>query len=349
MANILYIGDSNLNSTAAHRAKALERLGHVVIQKNPYDIFKSRKFEFIHFRTGYYLVQHLINKWVENIINTIQKPDLIWVDSGELLGAKSVKILKTFNVPVILYNIDDPTGKRDGHKFDSLIKALPYYDQVVVVRAETERECLNLGAQRVMRVHRSYDEVAHQPYVSLADIPSKFKSEVVFVGTWMRHEKRDEFFMELLKYNIPFRIWGDRWEKSPYWDSLKSVYGGGSLSGREYVAAMQGAKICLGLLSKGNRDLHTTRTLEIPYAGGLLCAERTTEHLDMYVEGEEAVFWSDAKECAAVCKELLANDAKRESIRDAGIRRVRVNSVGNEDICQSILNEMNKVSETITS
>ncbi|WP_069660967.1 CgeB family protein [Arcticibacter eurypsychrophilus] len=349
MANIIYIGDSNLNSTAAHRAKSLERLGHVIIQKDPYEIFTSRRFEFIHFRTGYFFMQNRINQWAKDIIHTVQKPDLIWVDGGELLGPQCLKILKTFNIPIVLYNIDDPTGKRDGRKFDSLIKALPYYDQVVVVREETERECIKLGAKRVLRVLRSYDEVSHQPYIQVADIPARFKSEVVFIGTWMRHEKRDEFFLELMKYNIPIRIWGDRWQKSPYWNSLKFVYGGGSLSGRDYVAAMQGAKICLGLLSKGNRDLHTTRSLEIPYAGGLLCAERTTEHLEMYTEGVEAVFWADAKECAAVCSELLSNDARRESIRQAGMQRVRSNSVGNEDICQSILDEMNKLTELITS
>jgi spore maturation protein CgeB len=347
MANILYIGDSNGNSTSAHRAKALERLGHVVVHKDPYRIFSGR-FEFLHFRTGYSLVQNTINKWANEVIQSIKKPDLIWVDSGELIGLQCLKILKTLNVPVLLYNVDDPTGKRDGRKFDSLLKSLLHYDMVVVVRRETEEECIKLGAKHVIRVIRSYDEVAHHPYPSLSDIPAAFKSEVVFIGTWMRHEKRDEFFMELLKQNIPIRIWGDRWQKSPYWNSLKSVYGGGGLGGRNYVAAMQGAKICLGLLSKGNRDLHTQRSLEIPYAGGLLCAERTVEHLEMYKEGEEAVFWSNANECAAVCRKLLDNDALRENIRQAGIKRVHANRVGNEDICQSILVELNKLTELTT-
>ncbi|EOR92912.1 hypothetical protein ADIARSV_4000 [Arcticibacter svalbardensis MN12-7] len=349
MAHILYIGDCNPNTTSAHRANALERLGNVIIRRDPYQIFSSRRFEFVHFRTGYHLKQSAINKWATDIVNTIQKPDLVWVGSGELLGPKSIKILKTFNVPIVVYNNDDPTGKRDGHKFDSLIKALPLYDLVVVVRNETKEGCLKAGAKRVMRVFMSYDEIAHHPYRNPAEIPNDFKSEVAFIGTWMRHEKRDEFFMELLKRNIPLRIWGDRWEKSPYWNTLKSVHSGGGLGGRNYVAAIQGAKICLGLLSKGNRDLHTQRSLEIPYAGGLLCAERTTEHLEMYKEGVEAVFWADAKECAAVCSELLANDVKRESIRQAGMKRIRANSIGNEDVCQSILDEMNKLTELITS
>jgi hypothetical protein len=104
--------------------------------------------------------------------------------------------------------------------------------------------------------------------------------------------------------------------------------------------AIKGSKICLGLLSRQNRDLHTTRSMEIPYAGGLLCAERTREHLFLYEEDKEAIFWSDAHECATKCIELLKDEDKRERIRLAGMVRVRINKVGNEDICRQILNEL---------
>jgi spore maturation protein CgeB len=136
---------------------------------------------------------------------------------------------------------------------------------------------------------------------------------------------------------VPLSIWGGRWGRSPLWQSLQPACRGGILAGRDYVAAIQGAKLCLGLLSKGNRDLHTTRSLEIPFAAGLLCAERTSDHQVLYQEGKEAVFWRDATECARVCHYLLENEPLREGIRLAGQERVKALRVGNEDICQRIL------------
>jgi len=121
------------------------------------------------------------------------------------------------------------------------------------------------------------------------------------------------------------------------WSELKPYWQGPSVSGQDYVDAMRGAKLCIGMLSKGNRDQHTTRTMEIPAAGGLLCAERTAEHQALYREGEEALFWSDANECAAVCKRLLADSARLQSVREAGQRRVLANRVGNEDIGRTVL------------
>ncbi|WP_158827746.1 CgeB family protein [Mucilaginibacter lacusdianchii] len=341
MANILYMGDINPGSTSAQRALALERLGHTVIAKTPYGVFKTHRFEPIHYRTGYRLVQGSMLKWVKSVIDSLTIDiDVVWIDSGELLGPKCVKALKTLGCPVLLYNVDDPTGKRDGRKFDLLIKAITLYDAVFVVRKESEEDCKRLGVKQVTRVFRSYDEVAHKPFDKLSDIPPAFRSDVAFIGTWMRHENREKIFLELIKNNISFKIWGPRWEKSPQWDVLKPYYGGGSLSGREYVAAIQGAKICLGLLSKGNRDLHTQRSLEVPYAAGLFCAERTSEHQELYKEGVEAVFWADEKECAAVCKKLLEDNTLREQIRLSGMKRVKSLGLGNEDICRNILNEV---------
>lgn len=340
MLNIIYIGDDHPGSTSFHRACALSRLQHHVVVKNPALAFgrqlRSRWWSAFHYRTGYRMLQPAVQSWLSKIIAEAGRVDLIWVDSGELIGRKCVSLLRNLHCPVVLYNIDDPTGKRDGRRFDSLRAALPLYDLVVVVRMETAKECSLLGAKNVMRVIRSYDEVAHQPFVDRTAISQEFRSDIAFVGTWMRNEKRDLFILHLINEGLKVNIWGDGWQKSSIFPRIKHCWRGEGLCGRDYIAAIQGAKICLGMLSKGNRDLHTTRSLEIPYAGGLLCAQRTSEHQQLYKEGVEAVFWSDAAECARICRNLLSGE-KTEALRLAGMQRVRQLKAGNEDICRRIL------------
>lgn len=340
MARVLFLGSCFPASTSGQRAGAIKRR-HDVIFRDPYKAFEKSLTGargVLHFRTGFVLLQNKMVKWLAEAIENLEfKPELIWVDHGELFGPACVKVLKKLNCPVVLYNVDDPTGKRDGARFKSLINAIPFYDIIAVVRKETAEECEALGGKHVVRVFRSYDEEAHKPFSSIDEISEKYRSDVAFIGTWMRHEKRDEFLLKLIELGVPVSIFGDRWHKSPHYSKLESHLRSGQLEGRNYVAAIQGAKICIGLLSKGNRDLHTTRSLEIPFAGGLFCAQRTVEHQELYQEGVEAVFWSDAEECARICKRLLEDETLRENIRKAGMKRVRSINVGNEDIFNEIL------------
>ena len=135
-------------------------------------------------------------------------------------------------------------------------------------------------------IRGSYDEVLHRPFESIEDIPAAFRAEVAFVGTWIRGEGRDEFLLALIDRGLDIAIWGDRWQKSPNWSRLRAHWRGPGLAGRDDMVAIQGAKLALGfLLSGSNRDLHTRQSVETPYAGGLLCAERTTEHRAMYSGG----------------------------------------------------------------
>lgn len=339
---ILYIGHSDPGSTSRHRADALLRLGHEVILEDPYKALAAhlhgRLRGALHFRTGYRLLQGAACTWMDGLLRQHATwPELVWVNSGELIGAAAANRLSQFGTPIILYNNDDPTGGRDGRRFDSLLAALPAYDLCAVLREPNVREFRAQGARAVHRVWMSYDEVLHRPFDNYEAIPVAFRSEVAFVGTWIRGEGRDEFLLALIECGLDIAIWGARWQKSPAWPKLRAHWRGPALTGRDYVAALQGAKVALGFLSHGNRDLHTTRSAEIPYAGGLLCAERTVEHMAMYHDGEEAVFWNDADECAAVCHKLLADETLRMRIRKQGMARVREGNYGNEDVCREIL------------
>jgi spore maturation protein CgeB len=346
---ILFLGPSNpAVSTSGQRAEAFKRIGQTVCLRDPYvelGLWKGRwPLTALNCRTGYRLQQPNARRWARRLVSDTTGVDLVWIEGGELFGTKALAELKRLRAPIVLFNPDDPTGLRDRRRFDSLREALHLYDLCVFPIRDSvpDSEYLAYGVKKVLRVWFRYDEVAHQPFDDEAQIPAEFRSDVAFVGTWIRGDQRDRFIWELLQRRIAVNVWGNRWQKSPYWKEIRSVWRGPAVYGRDYVAAIQGAKISLGLLCRRNRDGHTTRSLEITYAGGVLCGERTPEHLRLYREGEEAIFWGDAAECAEACRRLLQDAAFRQSIRQRGHQRALQLRLGHEPLCRSILDEIER-------
>ena len=340
---ILYLGADSPSSTSRHRAEALKRLGHEVTIFDPTDAIEpycKGLLGALHYRTGYAMLSGVVVRWLKKQLDGGPNYDVCWVDSGELLGPDALKLIKTRAPQAVLFNHDDPSGPRDGARFRSLRAAIPHYDLCLVVRPFNVAEFKALGAKAVMWVYRSYDEVAHAAPPEGTPVDPQFDNDVAFIGRNMDGEGRDLLMLALIQSGLKVAIWGDNWQASKVWPQLKPSWRGGSLSGLSYVNAMRNAKICIGMLSKGNRDEHTTRTMEIPFSGGLLCAERTPEHQQLYKENEEAVFWSSTQECVERCKHLLSHPDEIVRIREAGHQRVLANKVGNEDLCRSALSRL---------
>lgn len=331
--SILYIGHGD--GTALDRANALRRIGHQVEHVSLRRMLpRSVWLDLITWRLG----GHLLSPWILRRLPKALKStryDLCYVDGGELATPKVIALIRGYARIVVNYNIDDPLGVRDAARFAAYRQSVPHYDLCVVVRSENIAEAKRLGAKDVMRVYRSSDEVAHAPRrISVTDA-TRWHADVLFLGTWF--PERGPFLVELIKLGVPLTIRGANWKKAPEWPILQAHFKGDHLHGDEYALALQCARVSLGLLSKGNRDLHTTRSLEIPALGGLLCAERTSEHLEMYAEGEEALFWSSAEECAAVCKKALADERRRARIAAAGHARSIRNGHHNERVMRAII------------
>ena len=339
LLKILYLAAGSPESSSIQRARALSRLGHEVLTINLVDaLVRNIWWRRLNNYSGGALAQPRVLRLIRSRLPKHQC-DLVWVDSGQLVGPSVIPLLRSRARKIVNYNLDDPTGSRDGRLWGGFKKAVPHYDALITVRRESEAELQQLGARKVLRVVRSFDEMTHRPRVLTAADYSRWGSEVVFVGSWM--PERGPFLMQLVRRGVPLAIYGDHWQRAPEHCTLRSVWRAPALYDDGYAKAIQCSKVALGLLSKGNRDLHTQRSTEIPALGGLLCAERTVEHAEMFVEGREAVFWADATECADACLRLLRDESLRQAIARAGQETVWKRGYGNEPTLADVLARLN--------
>ena len=334
---ILFLGRDS--GTSRHRALAFRRLGYDVTIVDPFSFFPtSRLVGLWTWHTGSLFLEEYVRR---RVLASIPRRDfaLVFIDGGELIGPSLVVELRKRFGTVVNYNIDDPFSQRDGRRWRLYLQSLPLYNLAVVVRECNVSEAIAAGARDVLRVYMSADEIAHSPkHISEQDY-RKWTSEVVFVGTWM--PERGPFMARLLGLGLPLSIYGCRWHKAREWPVLRSAWRGpGLYLDDDYAKVLQCAAVTLGLLSKGNRDLTTTRSFEVPSVEAVLCAERTSEHAALYRENRDAVFWSDAEECAQTCRRLLSDADLRQSLRKNGRRRCLQNGTTNQRILTQILDRI---------
>lgn len=336
---ILYLGDDTPHTTSQHRAESLRRLEHEVTVINPRSALpRSWLTGALGTRVGFWPFCSWVNRRLRRLIGD-QYFDIAWVDGGADLSPGFHRWLRQRGAKIINYCCDNPFSPRDGRKWDLYRQSVRYHDLTVVVRESNITEAKRCGARKVRRVFMSYDRVAHAPLALTEDDKTLWASDVVFVGSWM--PERGPFMVDLIKAGVPLSIRGDRWTKAPEYALLQQAYRGPAIWGEDYVKAIQSAKVAIGMLSKGNRDLHTTRSVEVPYIGGaVLCAERTAEHLHMLREGSEAMYWKNAEECALCCKRLLVDEGFRTSVVHAAHARILALQLDNDSIVRGILDDL---------
>jgi spore maturation protein CgeB len=333
--SILYLG--SISGTSLDRANAFRRLGHRVDHMDLRELLPKTGWVD---RVTWKLGGDWFSPWLMRVLPeklAAKRYDLCHVDGGVWVTPRVIALLRKYARSIINYSIDDPLGPRDGARSKAYRQSLPFYDLCVVMRPQNVAEARSLGAKEVLRVYMSADEVSHAPRPLTQEDRRRWGADVLFIGTWF--PERGPFLLQLAKLGIPLTIRGANWNKAPEWPRLKQYWNGGQIQGDDYAKAIQCARVNLGLLSKGNRDMHTTRSLEIPALGALLCAERTSEHIAMYEEGKEALFWESTDECAAMCRSAMEDEDRRQAIAAAGHSRVMANGHYNEMVLGEIISK----------
>jgi hypothetical protein len=211
---------------------------------------------------------------------------------------------------------DDPFNKASGST--DLINCIPGYDVYLSTKRQIMPDLVRAGARRPI-----FLPFAYKPEVHFRDKPTspvearRFSSDIVFAGGADRD--RIPYFEALARVPmLDLHLYGGYWKKNRGFRKFVR----GTVYGRDYRLALCGAKICLGLVRRANRDGHAMRSFEIPACGAFFLAEKTDEHQEMFIEDKEAAFFSSIEELLDKVRFYLKHDALRDSIREAGYRRI---------------------------
>ena len=335
---ILYVGPLWAGSTSTMRRDALRDLGHTVVSLDttPYNARGSRLARSLRYRLGLGAAVRDLNAALVEQAKSI-RPDVLWVDSGHYVWPESLRRVKEVCCCVLVhYNPDDPFGRcRAGWRL--FRKCLPIYDVHFVPRDVNVPEYQKAGAPCVVRFPWAYHPSLHRP-IELTETERRATGAAVgFVGGWER--ERYDAIRFLAHRGIPVRVWSAGWPKSgPSDENLRISYD--SLWGPDYTRAICAIDINLGFLRKANRDLSTTRSVEVPACGAFLLAERTDEHLALFEEGKEAEFFGSQDELLDKVRYYLAHPDERRRIAAAGRQRCLRSGYSNQERLREMLQKV---------
>ena len=332
--SILSVGGMDGKSnTCLHRHWALEKIAHridVVNTSTKINLW----FRIVHHLFLYGLPIRLpdlknINKKIIEKITTYDY-DIIWIDKGIIVFPETLKEIKRLvpDTKIVSYSPDNMALRHNQSQ--QYVECIPLYDYIVTNKSYIIEDMKRLGAKNVTFVNNSFSEDFHRPYELSEEERDELGGDVGFIGAW--EEERCKSILYLVDHGVKVKVFGDaRWNKYANY-SLNLTIMGRLLKNEDYCKSLQAFRISLCFLRKMNFDTQTTRSVEIPACGGFMMAERTDEHLSLFEENKEAVYFSSNKELLEKCLYYLENEEIRSKIAVAGRERAVASGYSNESM-----------------
>ena len=282
------------------------------------NIFKKLLLSFFH-KFHFQIDIRNINKEIVDMVSN-KNFDIVFIEKCFFLKPSTLRFIKERNCEtrLICYILDDFLGK--GNKSILFNYCIPLYDIIATNKRHNLIEYYAKKAQRVYYFKNGYSFDFHRPIIDLDTHDDTYRSEVAFIGTYTKD--RADILNFLASNGIEIKVWGwgrkigkDGFRNSLLINMNKHVY----LD--EFAKVVSSTKINLNFLRKSNRDTETTRSVEIPACGGFMIAEKTKEHIELFSEDNEAVYFSSKEELLLKIKYYLANDDLRNKIANSGRKK----------------------------
>jgi len=345
---ILYVAPLNDRSTSLYRKWALERAGQQII---PLDMqewvnlgsgLKGK----IAFRLATTLgIGPVVRAFNRELLRLARehRPDVMWGDKLTYLKPATLEALRAMGIVTVNYTIDNPFGPRRDPGWGLYMKCIPHYDLHIVQRDQNIVDYKSRGGRDVLKIQTAYETTINFPPPAGWSDKDRDR-EVSFVGT--PYDERPAFLLRLKReFSIPVAVNGARWMWAKRMNpaEMREIFNGDEIYLGEYREAIWRSKINLSFITHSNQDEFAHKSFEIAGCGGFLLAERSAGHMERFVEDEEAVFFSDAEECAEKICRYLPDEAARARIAAAGYARAVAGGYNNDGQVAKILERVRTI------
>lgn len=346
MMRILYVGSLWSGGTCLQRLQAIKNLGHeiITIDTEPEEVRDKQKQFLNRIRRKIIGPRDMMNA-NRDIVQSIRKNiiDVLWLDKALTIKPETLRIVRQVSPQTIItgYSPDDMAAKHNqSHNF---LKGLPYYSIYFTTKSYGVEELKDLGCSKVIFIGNAYDSKIHRPKAVTKEDRLNLGGQVGFIGDYER--ERAEAIYYLAENGIPIRIWGPNWDRKCRLSHPSLKIEGKPLWGDDYAMAICSFDINLVFLRKTNRDLQTTRSIEIPACGGFMLAECTNEHLELFEEGKEAEFFSTKEELLEKVQYYLKHEEERRLIAHAGKERCLKSGYSNHERIKEMMGLIEELRE----
>lgn len=321
---ILCIGEMWLGSNARAAFMALRRLGHS-IQVIDEHLYHPAPWRSTPLRIARRLLRPLLVRELSREARRraeIFRPHGVFVFKGNAVHPDLIRHFKSRGIPTLNFYPDVSFWTHGPY----IPRALPLYDHVFTTKSWGIKDLKEqLGVEKFTFVEHGFDPEMDRAIPLAESDRQRYECDVVFIGTW---SPKKEMLLAHLKRAAPgirISIWGSYWEKQTARE-LKASIVGQTVEGDEYIKALLGASISLGLLSEqrtgaSSGDLITSRTFNIPACGAFMLHERNNEAVRYFAEDQEAAFFETPDELVRQVSFYLANPDKRKNVAAAGQAR----------------------------
>ena len=330
---ILYTGPLRAGDTCDLRLRALRRLGHETTAVD-YLPIADRRGTFARrvqwrLRAGTFVREY--ERALREALAT--RPDVLWVDKGIFVPPGVLDAARLQGVRwLVHYSPDNYLLQQNASRH--LWRGLAKYDLVVTTKRSNVALLGAAGARRVFLSGNAFDPEMHRPIVLDDD---RHDADVSFIGRW--EPARERLLDAVAALPVTLRVRGPGWERARS-RLVRATCEPGAIYGDDYVRAIAGAKVNLGLLSSWAGDAITQRSIELPACGAFMLAERTGEHRLHFTDGEEAVFFEGVDDLVAKVARWVAADDARARIAAAGRARCLRSGYAYDDRLREILDEL---------
>jgi spore maturation protein CgeB len=335
---VVYVGDLWSGSTARHRMHALRDAGASVIPIDTQTEALRARERSIPLRILRCVADSpdLVRANSQILAAAEQQaPDVLWIDKGLTIAPGTLHAVRERHPRCVIVGYSPDDMMNPGSQSRRFLAGLPQYDIYFTTKSYGVAELHKLGARRAHFTGNAYDPSTHRPMVPSAQQRAELGGIVGFIGTW--EAQRSASICQLAAAGVPVRVWGNGWHKCHFRSDFLRLENR-PLLGDDYALALCSFDLNLCFLRKSNRDLQTTRSMEIPACGGFMLAERTDEHLALFEEGKEAEYFASDTELIGKAKYYIAHLAERRAIAEAGRLRCLHSGYSNQDRMLQMLN-----------